>query len=66
MRRQILVVEDSPTQLQQLLYLLEQAGYETRSAPDGVAALELAREEAPDLVLTDVVMPRMDGYTLCR
>ena len=41
-------------------------GLRTRSAPDGVAALELAREQAPDLVLTDVVMPRMDGYTLCR
>jgi PAS domain S-box-containing protein len=66
MTRRILVVEDSPTQAQQLLYLLEQAGYETCSAPDGVAALELAREQPPDLVLTDVVMPRMDGYTLCR
>ena len=46
MSRRILVVEDSPTQAQQLLYLLEQAGYETRSAPDGVAALELARDAA--------------------
>ena len=64
--KRILVVEDSPTQAQQLLYLLEQAGYETRSASDGVAALELAHEHPPDLVLTDVVMPRMDGYTLCR
>ena len=60
------MVEDSPTQAQQLLYLLEQAGYETRAAGDGVAALKLAREQPPDLVLTDVVMPRMDGYTLCR
>ena len=66
MSRRILVVEDSPTQAQQLLYLLEQAGYETRSAADGVAGLELARSETPSLVLTDVVMPRMDGYTLCR
>jgi PAS domain S-box-containing protein len=62
----VLVVEDSPTQAEQLIYLLRRAGYETRSAPDGVAALELAREQPPDLVLTDVVMPRMDGYALCR
>ncbi|WP_053226138.1 ATP-binding response regulator [Solirubrobacter soli] len=66
MSRRVLVVEDSPTQAQQLLHLLEQAGYETVSAADGVAALELARSHPPDLVLTDVVMPRMDGYTLCR
>jgi PAS domain S-box-containing protein len=66
MSHEILVVEDSPTQAQQLLYLLERAGYRTRSAPDGAAALELAREYPPSLVLTDVVMPRMDGYTLCR
>jgi PAS domain S-box-containing protein len=62
----ILVVEDSRTQAEQLLHLLSRAGYETRVARDGVAALELAREQPPGLVLTDVVMPRMDGYTLCR
>jgi PAS domain S-box-containing protein len=62
----ILIVEDSPTQAEQLLFLLRKAGYEVRSARDGVAALELARERAPGLVLTDVVMPRMDGYMLCR
>ena len=62
----ILVVEDSRTQAEQLLHLLSQAGYDVRLARDGVAALELAREQPPGLVLTDVVMPRMDGYTLCR
>ena len=65
-RGDILVVEDSPTQAEQLLHLLEQAGYRRALARDGVAALELAREHPPGLVLTDVVMPRMDGYTLCR
>ena len=66
MSREILVVEDSRTQAEQLLHLLREAGYEVRAARDGVAALELAREHPPGLVLTDVVMPRMDGYTLCR
>jgi len=66
MKPEILVVEDSPTQAEQLVYLLEQAGYPVRSARDGVAALALAREHRPGLILTDVVMPRMDGYALCR
>jgi PAS domain S-box-containing protein len=62
----ILVVEDSRTQAEQLVFLLRKEGYAVRVACDGVAALELARERAPALILTDVVMPRMDGYTLCR
>ena len=64
--QEILVVEDSPTQAEQLLSLLRDAGYPVRVAADGVAALELAHERPPALVVTDVVMPRMDGYTLCR
>ena len=63
---EILVVEDSPTQREQLLFLLQRAGYETIAAPDGAAALELARARRPALVLTDVVMPRMDGPALVR
>ncbi|MDA0164818.1 response regulator [Solirubrobacter ginsenosidimutans] len=63
---EILVVEDSPTQREQLLFLLQRAGYETIAAPDGAAALDIAHSRHPALVLTDVVMPRMDGYTLCR
>ncbi len=62
----ILVVEDSPTQAQQLLHLLEQAGYDTQSAPDGVAALELTRTRRFDLVLTDVVMPGLNGRALAE
>ena len=65
-RFEILVVEDSPTQAEQVLHLLQGAGYPVRAARDGVAALEAARAHPPALVLTDVVMPRMDGYTLCR
>jgi two-component system cell cycle sensor histidine kinase/response regulator CckA len=65
-RAEILVVEDSRTQAEQLVALLEGAGYRVRAARDGVAALELARRWRPALVVTDVVMPRMDGYALCR
>jgi DNA-binding response OmpR family regulator len=66
MRRRILVAEDSLTQRELLVELLERAGYVVQAARDGAAALELARRMPPDLVVTDVVMPQMDGYTLCR
>jgi PAS domain S-box-containing protein len=62
----ILVVEDSPTQAQQLAYVLDGRGYGVEIARDGVAALESLARLKPALVLTDVVMPEMDGYELCR
>ena len=63
----ILVVEDSPTQAQHLARLLaRESGYRVRIAADGVAALEQMRVARPDLVLSDIAMPRMDGYALCR
>ena len=63
---EILVVEDSATQAEQLRYLLEEEGYAVAVASNGQQALEMAREHKPALILTDVVMPKMDGYTLCR
>jgi signal transduction histidine kinase/DNA-binding response OmpR family regulator len=65
-RYEILVAEDSATQAEQLAGLLEANGYGVRVAPDGMAALEAIRELKPTLVVSDVVMPRMDGYALCR
>lgn len=61
----VLVVEDSKTQAMTLVSLLKGAGLKVRLASDGVQALELVAQEKPTLVLTDVVMPRMDGYALC-
>ena len=58
---EILVVEDSPTQAAQLVFLLEDAGYTVSSAGDGVAALELAREVDPDVVILDLMLPRLSG-----
>jgi len=64
---EILVVEDSPTQAQHLARLLrEEPGWQVRIAADGLAALAAVRERAPALVISDVVMPNMDGVTLCR
>ncbi len=63
---EILLVEDSPTQAAKLKYLMESRGYATRVATNGRRALEAIRERKPRLVLSDVVMPEMGGYDLCR
>ena len=62
----ILVVEDSRTQAESLRYILEKKGYGVALATNGRDALEQIRASRPDLVLTDIVMPEMDGYELCR
>jgi PAS domain S-box-containing protein len=60
----ILVVEDSPTQAEQLKYLLEEHGYDVSTAGNGKDGLESARKSKPDLVVADILMPVMDGYTM--
>jgi PAS domain S-box-containing protein len=59
-------VEDSPTQAQRLQHILEQQGYEVTHAADGRQALDAARQRKPSLIISDVIMPEMDGYDLCR
>lgn len=66
MTSHILIVEDSPTQALALKALLDKAGYQTDTAENGVAALERIRSQAFDLIISDVVMPEMNGYELCR
>ena len=62
----ILIVEDSPTQAEQLTYLLEENGYRVTAAATGTQALVAARREKPALILSDIVMPEMDGYAFCK
>jgi DNA-binding response OmpR family regulator len=62
----ILVVEDSPTQAAILVHALEEHGFEVVSALDGEGALELFARADYDAVISDVVMPGMSGYDLCR
>lgn len=62
----ILIAEDSKTQAVQLQYLLEKHGYSVEIAENGRVALDLARKNRPSLVISDIVMPELDGYGLCR
>jgi signal transduction histidine kinase/DNA-binding response OmpR family regulator len=62
----ILVAEDDPEARELLLLLLSGGDYSVIAAADGVEALGLLRSEHPDLLITDIVMPRMDGYELVR
>jgi signal transduction histidine kinase/DNA-binding response OmpR family regulator len=63
---EILIVEDSPTQAEVLKYLLEQHGYAVLAANNGKQALSFLDNHKPALVISDIVMPEMDGYELCR
>jgi two-component system, sensor histidine kinase and response regulator len=63
---EILIVEDSRTQAVRLQYLLEKHDYGVRAANNGVEALTFMKDRLPDLVITDIIMPEMDGYELCR
>jgi len=63
---EILVVEDSATQREQLQQLLQEHGYSVSAAADGTQALAAARRRKPTLIVSDIVMPELDGYGLCK
>ncbi|MDJ0569018.1 MAG: response regulator, partial [Pleurocapsa sp. MO_192.B19] len=62
----ILVVDDTPSTRQLISGYLQDNGYQVIEAEDGKEALEKAIENIPDVVITDVVMPEMNGFELCR
>jgi PAS domain S-box-containing protein len=62
----ILVVEDSPTQAERLIYMLERQGYGVTAARNGREAVESLKRRRVDVVISDVMMPEMDGFELCR
>ncbi len=62
----ILISEDSTSIREMLTVLFEEEGYTVISAEDGIEALNKARSERPDLIVLDLMMPRMDGFKVCR
>ncbi len=65
-KKKILVVEDEKTISDILAFNLQREGYDTIAAYDGAEGLRCALEEAPDLILLDVMLPKMDGFEVCR
>ena len=66
MSARILVVDDEPPIVDMLSYNLERANYEVITARDGEEALVKARQEQPDLIILDLMLPRLDGLEVCR
>lgn len=62
----ILIVEDSATQIVNLKHIIEKNGYNVSTARDGVEGLEKAKSLHPNLIVTDISMPKMNGYEMCR
>ncbi|MGA2775033.1 MAG: response regulator [Candidatus Omnitrophota bacterium] len=64
-KKRILLVEDELEMVRAMQIRLEQAGYEVLSTGDGKEALDKAKKESPDLVILDLMLPKMDGYKVC-
>jgi DNA-binding response OmpR family regulator len=65
-KRKILVVDDEAGALMLIGIMLDKGGFATVKASDAFTALDLLEQETPDLIILDVMMPEMDGITLCR
>lgn len=65
MEKKILLVDDEPYIVLLLETRLRAEGYEVVSAIDGLTALEMAKKEKPDLMILDLMLPKMDGYKVC-
>ena len=66
MTRRVLVVEDEPNIVDSLSFLMKQAGFAVQVARDGDTALRVLESQVPDLILLDVMLPRRDGFDVCR
>ena len=66
MDKKILVIEDDPATLRLIRYTLEGEGYQVLTASNGLEGLRKAREEDPDLIVLDVMLPGIDGFEICH
>lgn len=65
-RKRLLIVEDEKDMMEMLTFRLEAAGFEVIQAYDGQEGLDKAYSQNPDLILLDLMLPRVDGYKVCR
>ena len=65
-KKTILIVDDEQPIVDILVYNLQKEGYNTLEANDGLAAVNIALEKKPDLILLDIMLPKMDGLTVCK
>jgi len=66
MAKTVLLVDDEANIALSLEFAMKKAGYAVRTVGDGEAALDAARAEPPDMVLLDIMMPKLNGYEVCR
>ena len=64
-KRKVLVIDDEPDLVKAVEIRLEEAGYDVIFAYDGIEGLDKARREKPDLIILDLMLPKMDGYKIC-
>lgn len=64
-KKRILIVDDEKDLVETIVFQLEGAGYEVIAAYDGQEALEKAKKEKPDIIILDLMLPKMDGYKMC-
>ena len=62
----ILIVEDDPNLLETIKYNLQKESYKVLTATDGEQAIEVARREKPDLIILDIMLPKISGFEVCR
>ncbi len=66
MSKRVLIADDEPNIVMSLEFLMQRAGYEVQVAADGEDALRMATDHHPDLMLLDVMLPKMSGYEVCQ
>lgn len=64
--KKVLIVDDEQAIIDVLVYNLKKEGYETLEATDGITAVNMALEQKPDLMLLDIMLPKLDGLTVCK